>query len=258
MMRCEDARRVLLEAEGFAVVTNELASARLHVEECCSCRERRAAEVTWRSALQSKLPVREASPDLKERVLAALSRARFAAALGRQRRRWMAAVGSLLFLTLGLGSMWWWREARSDGPLPAALVEDHLLSVSRESPVEFPSSDPRAVTEWFTSRVDFAARAPAISGASLLGGRLCTLAGRRAAVAFYRGEGGEGGRISLFQMAAEDVALGSLRKMQAGGKDIGCAHRKGVSVLLWTERGVLYALVSEIREEELVRLAATI
>jgi anti-sigma factor RsiW len=190
-------------------------------------------------------------------VFAALSRARFETAIRRLRRRWMTGVAALAVLVLGLAVVWGWREARSDGGLSAAVVEDHLLYASRAAPAEFASADPAALADWFASRLDFAVRVPAIPGTTLLGGRLCSLTDRRAAVSFYRGEGGE--RMSLFQMTAENVQLGALRRMEGGrNRNLRCATRKGVSVLVWSDRGVLFALASEIGEDQLVRLAASL
>jgi len=231
-----------------------VAAARLHREGCDSCGRWEDAESAWRAVLKSKLPSMEAPVGTKERVLAALSRARYEKALSGQRRRWMAAVASLSVLAAALAAGWWWMEGRGDGRLAATLVEDHLLFAQSPAPAEFSSSDPAQVANWLGARVDFAVRAPALPGSSLLGGRLCRLADRRVAVSFHQDDGGS--RVTLFQMAADGLDLGSLRKMQGGGRDLRCGHRKGVSVMVWTDRGVLLALVSDIREERLLQMAA--
>lgn len=253
MMGCNEARRILRETRGLAAVTDDVAAARLHVEGCVSCRKTAEAESSWRAALKAKLPPLEAPVEIKERVLAGLSRARYERALQSQWRRWMTAVASSVVLAMALAAGWWWMEGRADGELAATLVEDHLLFAQSPAPAEFSSADPTLVANWLAARVDFAVRAPALPGSTLLGGRLCRLADRRVAVSFHQDEGGS--RVSLFQMSAEDLDLGSMRRMQAGEKDLRCGQRKGVSVMVWTDRGVLLALVSEIREERLVQMA---
>jgi len=251
-MDCAAARRLLREVGGPAGPGGELAEARAHARGCPRCQEWQEAEVSWRAALRQALSRIETPLRIKERVFSSLAGARVGAALRKQRRRWTAAVLVLTLAGSAAAGVWFWRERARDGLLVAALAEDHLLYAARSAPAEFTSSDPGAVARWFSEKVDFAVAAPAIPGADLLGGRLCTLADRRATLWLYsRGDR----RLSLFQMAAQGLPLGSMRVMRAERGRFRCGHRKGVSVLAWVERDVLFALVSDLPEEEMLRLA---
>ena len=251
MIDCETARRALIEQRGPAAASAEQAEARPHLRSCQDCREWQQRNDAWRAALKEKLPGLEPPLAVKERLFAALAHARAGADLRLQRRRWTLAFAALAFAGLGLGGFFWWREATRDGILVAALTEDHLLYDSNPSPAEFASPDPLAVARWFAGKVDFAVSPPPLAGGELLGGRLCTLADRRAALWIYARDGA---RLSLFQMPAGGLPLGRMRSMTVGGRRYLCAHRKGLSVLAWTERDVLFALVSALPEDDMLRL----
>ncbi len=251
MIDCSSARRTLREAGTPAASSAELAAARRHWRDCDDCRAWEEADRDWRAALRDKISGLRTPAPVKERIFAALAGARVSVDLRRQRRQWLAAVVVLALLGASVGGLWWSHESRRDGYLVAALTEDHLLYATHPAPAEFASADPAAVAEWFASRLDFGVAAPPIQDAELVGGRLCTLADRRVALWLYR----KGlTRLSLFQMPAQGLYLGAMRRMQVNGRRYRCGHRKGVSVLAWTERGVLYALVSDLPEEEMLRI----
>ena len=252
-MDCHSARRILRQAEGPDEPSADLITAQQHWRHCGDCQEWERAEREWRAAIRQKLPPIGAPPELKERLFDTLAQARVGADLRRQRRRWSAAVIALAILGSSAAVLWLRREPARDGLLVDALTEDHLLYAARSAPSEFPSQEPEALASWFAGRVDFAVSVPAFPGATLLGGRLCTLVDRRVALSFYQRDGR---RVSLFQMPAGGLPTGSLRRMTAGGKEFRCGHRKGVSVLAWTQRDVLFALVSDLPEADLVRLAS--
>ncbi len=251
-MDCASARRILMDAAGPAEPAGDLATAREHWRSCRGCQVWREREGSWRSALKGALPTINAPLAVKERVFAGLAQIRAGATLGRQRRTLFAAASALALLGLAAGGIWWRHEQTRAGLLVAALAEDHLLYAPNQTPAEFSSGDPEAVTRWFADRVDFAVAVPEISGAELLGGRLCTFADRRAALSLYK-RGGK--RLSLFQMPAQGLPFGPMRIMTVGSRQYRCGHRKGISVLAWINQDLLFALVSDLPEEEMLRIA---
>ena len=66
------------------------------------------------------------------------------------------------------------------------LVADHLRSVPEVRPAEVSSGDPATVARFFAEHLSFPAVVPSLLGATLLGGRLCKLEGRRVELLFYR------------------------------------------------------------------------
>lgn len=252
-MECATARHIIRISEGPCEPSEELVLAQRHMSACPQCGAWRKAQRGWRDALQEKLPRLETPLEVKERLFETLARARADGPLGVQRQRSVWAVLSVGLAAMLVALVWVSRETTQEGLLLAAVTEDHLLSMARSTAVEFSSDDAATVARWFTGRVDFAVMPHRLQGADLLGGRLCTLADRRAALwIFQRGTT----RVSLFQLPAQDLRLGSLHPMSAEGRSYLCGHRKGMTVLAWTERDVLFALVSELPEDDMLRLTA--
>ncbi len=252
MIDCREARLSLDGAAGPTRAALETTEARRHLNDCSGCRAWLESEREWRAALQEKLPTPQAPLHVKERLFAALAGGRVRTELRRQRRRFLTAAVLAGIVCVGLAAAWLWRERSRDGLLLAALTEDHLLYASRAEPAEFASSDPDEVARWLAGRVDFGIWVPRLAGATLIGGRLCTLADRRAALSIYQRNGR---RLSLFQMPAAGLPIGSLHPMQADGRLFRCGHRKGLSLIAWVDRDVLFALVSDLSQADMVRLA---
>ncbi len=250
-MECLAARRMLRDVRGPQAASSVMSEAFRHLNRCEACRAWDEAERGWRETLRDRLPAIETPLHVRERLFASLGEARVGAVIRRQRGRWASALALVTVLFASLGGLWWWREVHHDGFLAAALAEDHLLYAARPDPAEYRSNDPAAVSSWFAERVDFAVGPMSLPSAELLGGRLCTLADRRAALWLYRS--GDR-RVSLFQMQAQGLPLGSFRRMTVAGRSYLCGRRKGVSVLAWTSRDVLFALVSDLPEGDLLRL----
>jgi anti-sigma factor RsiW len=62
-------------------------------------------------------------------------------------------------------------------------------------------------------------------------------------------------RLSLFQMPGQGLALGPMRQMTVQGRNYRCGHHKGVEVVTWQDRGILFALASDLPEKDLLQLA---
>ncbi len=253
-MTCDTARRTIIEGGSPAFLSRELREAQRHLQDCATCQEWREDEHAWRAALREKLPTDETPYRVKERLFAALAEARVGSVGKSRSRRSVLAVLVASCLVIALGGFVVWRQASHDGLIVATLSEDHLLYSSDSDPAEFSSPEPKMVAEWLSDRVEFAITVPQLPGARLLGGRLSTLADRRMAVTFYEIAGR---RLSFFQMPAQGLATRSLRRMNLNGREFRCGHRKGVEVMTWTNRDVLFALVADLPEEDLLRLAGS-
>ena len=134
--------------------------------------------------------------------------------------------------------------------LVTVLVDDHAGNETH--PVEIASSDGQAVQNWFRERVDFTFRLPPTSDPLLLGGRLCHLQGRRAALIFYRYPQS---RVSLFILDGSDLKLPEDQLIGIDSKRCWLEAKRGYNVVLWKERGLLYSLVSEAPSADLLQLA---
>jgi len=250
-MDCLTTRSLLGASPAPTEFSREIEAAHRHLRACAACRAWQDAGRDWRRALREGLPPVEAPLPVRERLFATLARARAGVDLRAQRRRLTAAMLVMGLASGSLAALFFWREATRDGSFVRSLAEDHLLYASNPVPAEFVSQDPIAVARWFAARVDFAVPPPDLRDGDLLGGRLCTLADRRVALWLWRS--GDR-RVSLFQMPAGGLALGRLRAMEVGSRRFLCGHHKGVGVLAWTERDLLYALVSDLPEEAMLRM----
>ncbi len=155
--------------------------------------------------------------------------------------RWVWPVAlAMLGCVLALFALLF-RPARN-GDLTSELVGDHMLTaLNRDKPLHITSHDPRAVESWFAGSLDFAVSLPRMPQAKLAGGRLCTIAGRRVALAFY--DLGPH-RLSLFVMGPD-------------GRTRGGACQEGIrgfSVCRRLYQGIEYALVSDLPAGEAGRL----
>lgn len=256
-MHCGAARRCLYAMWGSSAgATEEVARAREHVAACAACRDFFAAEEEFRSLIRGRVPRETAPAALRERVLALIAEERGAPAPRARRssrgslRRTVGALGLVAALA---GGIWLVQHKNRAPSLPFAsiLVEDHAGNLS--STMEITTSDPEAVQQWFREKAGLAFRLPATSEPQLVGGRLCHLQGRKAALIWYRHPQS---MVSLYILDAGNAELSDEQTIALDGKRCIVDARKGYSVVMWKERGLLYGLVSDVRDAELLRLAA--
>lgn len=263
-MQCGAARKFLyLSNRGSPAEPpspEDVAQARAHVAICAACREFLASEECLRALVKARSPKEGASAALRETVLTRIAEER-ARALPADSRRAVAgfrgplawALAALLLACGIVGGLWLvgYRNQVAPQPLIMLLVEDHLGNLSRAT--EIATSDPATMQKWFQQKVGFTFRLPATTEPQLIGGRLCFLQGRKAALIWYRHPQS---RVSLFILDAADVEFAENQAITLDGKRCVLDARKGLNVVLWKERGLLYGLVSDVRSAELLQLAA--
>jgi anti-sigma factor RsiW len=173
---------------------------RRHLDVCAICATRVESLLTVKDAVAASAELRAVPHTLRERLTApAGARSRW----GRFRvaRIALLAAGALLAVVLA-------GDRRE--PLPAssmraphggsdhvaeALVADHLHFLQEPNAVEIGSSDPDRLAVALGEKVGFPLAIPRLEGATLLGGRLCSLWGQKVALTFYEAHGK---RLSLF------------------------------------------------------------
>jgi len=236
----------------------EAAQADAHVENCPPCQQFFAAEEGLEDFLRERAPLEKAPASLRERVLASIAQER--ERLG-NRSRWFVflrrrsitlSLVSLLIIGIA-GGLWLNRRRAPVMPeqLTSVLIDDHVHSLPTGA--EIASSNHNVVQSWFDGKVDFSFHLPPTSDQSLIGGRLCDLRGRQAALIFYQHPQS---RVSLFVLDGSDVVLPEDRLISLDGKSCFMGSRKGYNAVLWKDRGVLYGLVSDARSADLLQLAA--
>lgn len=219
-MNCPAFEMLSAGADG-ALAAHELHSVQGHLAGCARCRALRAELVLLKASVREGAEAPPASEALKVRLATIVARRRSFRRAATVSAAMVGAVAAVVILT---------RRAPPD--LAAQLVGDHvLMTLEGAKPLEVRDDDPSRIERWFEGRLDFALRIPRLPDARIVGGRVCSIAGRRAALAFYERNGR---RLSLFMMYG------------ASARSSGCEGVQGFSVCQVPLRGVGYALVTEL------------
>lgn len=257
---CNETRAVLYPLDEPKESSPSVREAQAHLAQCDSCSEFFRAEREFLDWLRPRLQMETAPPELRERIVRGASergeirkRASFSSHAARARRVFLAvaAIAAASVLLVALLS----RDAAPPGlsELETALVEDHIRYLPSAGRSEFPSSDPSDVSSWFSDKLHFPVQAPALPEGRLSGARLCFLMGQRIALLFYEVEERP---LSFFVVDGASVDLSRARFEDYEGKRLCRSSRSGYQLVLWQDQGLVYAMVSAIPAEALLRLAA--
>ena len=275
-LSCADAHALLGawidgELSGDASADEAAAIAR-HVAACAPC----AGEA--RALRQIKQLVRGASArpapaSLRLSVLGALdaapepeARGGFGRVLQRVQPRTIAfgaaAAGMAAWFLLGGLS----HPILSAAPAPQhPLLDDGVALHARTLPLDYAATDAGLVQRWLEGKLDFGVRLPRFARAgtglqpALQGVRLSALHSRSAAMVSYTVPEGAGRRVSLLIVDAPagepgGTLPGTLRSV--GGSDVFFSQTRGYNVAAWRNGGIVYSLISDLDETDVLRLVA--
>lgn len=193
-----------------------------HLDGCAECRQRLLSMRAVKHAV-ARLPSREMPPGAVRARVESLPLERVHSRRFRL-LRWSAAA--LIVLGVGWAGMSFRHRAPgTGGSLAEALVDDHLRFVPNAMLAELATSDPQQVVRFFKGRVPFSPVAPRLPGSQLMGGRTCTLKGKRAELLFY----GSGNRTLSLYAFGGDIDVGGC---QAARGHWVCDRRIGDVTLL--------------------------
>jgi anti-sigma factor RsiW len=229
-----------LDAEMTAQETIEFEK---HLIECSQCRAQyqglRAVSDLVRGA-RPLYDVPEASFQAARRLVerAESERRRFAL-----RAAGLAAAAACAGVLLVV-----WRM--QEPPFPIFAGQAHRKFTEGGTQLGILSSDPQAVSEWLRPRIEFPLRLPdyPVNGGELkryrlAGAGVMPYAGRRSAFIAYD----MGGKpITLLMSAAPRAAPSGGDVYRSGKLVFRFFERDGLHVISWTDRGIHYALVSEL------------
>ena len=257
-MECGVARKVLygsqvLHGDKPAPVETDTKDARLHLEQCDACQQFFAAEKSLSALLRKHAPRENASSTLREQVLSRIAEEQQRGTRWSFLRRRSPLFLLALFLLVGLLFAGLWlrsRHTQESEQLASILVDDHARYQTVTT--EVTSSEPEVINAWFRNRVRFSVQSPRLADSSLVGGRLCNLRGHPAALVVYRKPKN---MISLFVLDGSDIELPREHLIAIDERPCFVATKRGYNVVMWKERGLLYALVSDIRSAELLQLS---
>jgi len=249
-MNCPETRFILYPSPEKCALTLETSKALEHLHECVKCQEHFTTQVEWSRTLKEKMGNDEISEQLQTRIMKEIGRRPSSKPVRRPRRvrRWMLLTAAFVFCLAGAWLSYWWPSRQ----LFRTVFEDHARYQQAQSQVN--SSSAEELESWFRDKTDFGVRVPTLDSAQLVGGRLCFLKGRKAALVFYRKEGRT---VSLFQLNGRGISLAALKQAELDGNALGRMSFKGYSLAAFEQRGVVYVVVSDLRESELLNLASS-
>lgn len=255
MIDCQDIHARLALLLDNELQDDDRATIEAHVQSCVSCKALVDKELAFLNGIRGSGPLYTASPSLKGRVAAAI--------IGPKRKvnrslKWIMPVAAAMLILLAPIVVWRFvrQSNRSPNRAPSAFalmaVESHLRHMRGQLPLEMESLNPQDVSDWFANKVNFNVKLPSYQESSgqdkvyrLEGARLVGYQNDYAAYVAYRMKESP---ISLV-ITSDAVARPS------GGEEIASRGLRfhynsidGFKVITWSDRGLTYALVSDLEE----------
>ncbi len=249
---------------------SEKAEIELHLGNCANCEKIFAREKEFFVAVCQSKPIYRASEALQARIRETLNdvsplpvtpkslHRRIQSFLAQRNQlaiapTWTPLVWVILLITIGTG-LFWYIPTTIKQPSEIALlaVNTHLKRLAGQLPLEIKSDSAEEISQWFAGKVPFQLKLPNYQESSgqdklygIEGARLIAFKNDYAAFVAY-------------QMQARPITLvatASALTLPTGGEEIitkgitfHCNSIAGQKVITWTDRGLTYALVSDLAE----------
>ena len=260
MLKCEDIRGRLTLYLDNELQGEERGMVEAHLSECESCAALFTRELNFLNAVRESAPLHVAPPELRAKVQKIVSGV---AAVPENRPRrasrvsWLVAAAAVLLLLLLPLLIWRIKQSTAPSvraPSSFALIaaETHLRHTRGQLPLEVESENPQQISSWFMNKVNFSVKLPNYQESSgqdklytLEGARLVYYENEYAAYVAYKMKERP---ISLV-ITSDSVARPSGgEEIQARGLTFHYNAIDGLKVLTWSDRGLTYALVSDLEE----------
>ena len=265
MRKCEDIRGRLTLYLDNELQGEERGMVEAHLSECEACAAIFARELNFLKAVREGAPLHVAPPELRakvEKILSEGARVYGVGAVEEKRPRratrvgWLvAAAAALLLLLLPLLV---WRIAKQSTSTSRAssfalmAADTHMRHMRGQLPLETESTDPQQISSWFLNKVNFSVKLPNYQESSgqeklytLEGARLVNYETNYAAYVAYKMKERP---ISLVITSDSLARPSGGEEIQARGLTFHYNAIDGLKVLTWSDRGLTYALVSDLEE----------
>ncbi len=260
-MECRDVRVQIVDYHRGRLAPEAAEDVRLHLAGCPPCARTESAERALAELMERRLPQHPAPLRLKL-SLAAMWPPAAAEAKPSWWERWGRSVvpaGAVALVLLAALPAYYGRLATRQAVPPGGMVteavNDHLRILQSGHPLEIESGNFHQVKPWFAGRLDFAPAVPFLGDAEfpLRGGSLAYFLDRKAAVFVY---GYRLHTISAFVFRADGLPWPDRETEGPGRTPFHESTARGFTVILWRAGGLGYAVVSDVEQAELRRLAA--
>jgi len=264
---CEDIRGRLTLYLDDELQGEERGVVEAHLADCESCAALFARELNFLNAVRESATVHVAPPELRANVQKILSEGPKVAAVGvveksRPRRAprvsWLVAAAAAALLLLLLPFVVWRINRQSNIPALKAssfalmAADTHLRHMRGQLPLEMETESPQQISSWFLNKVNFSVKLPNYQESSgqdklytLEGARLVGYQNDYAAYVAYRMKDRP---ISLVITSDSATHPSGGEEIQARGLTFHYNAIDGLKVLTWSDRGLTYALVSDLEE----------
>lgn len=251
--------RITVWVDGELADRRDLAALEAHLRECDSCRTYAEAEAATKTLVRAAYVGPVEVGRLRGRIRGTLQ-----AAGAPKRRPWQLrmprlawgalAAGLLVAVAIGYVAVRPERPVEAS-PLVRAAVTDHVECMLGRLPLEVTTTDPAEVGRWLRERLARPVVLPALvpEGAGKMSTRTARLAmAEGAQILFDRG----GRMLSLFIMPGSEVTGALGRSAPREGREFFVNEVEGYTVVFWRQGDLLYCLVSDGDEEEVLGFAA--
>ncbi len=247
-----------------------------HLQKCDSCRSFIDGERVFLDAIRHTRPLHPASSELRERVQKLVSnppvvptaplrlrqqiqRSLWQSSSNRSRliSGWSTVAAAIVTILLLPVVVWWIARHKSDtvqAPSDFALMaaETHLRHTRGQLPLEIVSEAPQQISDWFANKVKFSVKLPNYQESSgqeklyaLEGARLVGYKDDYAAYVAYQMKTRP---ISLVITSDQIARASGGEVITAKGLVFHYDTIHGLKVITWSDRGLTYALVSDLEE----------
>ncbi len=245
-MNCALALRMLdayIDDELDAATAGEILE---HLASCPACTQLHEQRVAIRSAVRANALRHVAPPRLKRTVRRKVRGLEQPVTEPWSMQWWQAVVLGSSTAVLGALGGWWLAQPHAVDAWPENAVTRHVASLTPEGPrIDVASSDRHVVRPWFQGRLEFAPMVRDLSaqGFDLVGARLDRVGDRQAVAVVYR-------------LHSHVINVFSWRGTGASAETERDAKIRGFNVIIWSDRDMNFAVVSDTDSTELKRFTA--
>ncbi len=278
MNRCDEIRSQMTFYLDDELRGGERAGFEEHLKSCAACCKVADQERRFLESIRAERPLYRASPQLRSRIEQILSAVPVCSTgtpelrnrvqrsvwetaastlqrIGGRRVMALATATALIAMLAGLWYVTWsWYQGAQNPASDFALkaVDTHLRHLRGRLPLEITSDSPDEVSEWFAGKVDFKLKLPNYQDSSgqekryrLEGARLISFRNDYAAYVAYEMRK----RPITLVVTPSSVAMPSGgERIVSSGLTFHYDSVDGLKVITWSDRGLTYALVSDLEE----------
>lgn len=259
MRNCEDIRGRLALYLDNELQGAERAAVEEHLQNCDLCSSFFEKEAGFLNVIRTSEPLHVASTKLRAKVQDILSGTQTEPVpVVPHRSRWILPIAAAVLVLL-LPLVIWRFTRKADGSNIAATssfalmaADTHLRRTRGQLPLEVESESPERISEWFGNKVHFSVKLPNYQESSgqeklytLEGARLVGYKEDYAAYVAYRMKDRP---ISLVITSESAAKPSGGEEIAAKGLTFHYNAIDGLKVITWSDRGLTYALVSDLEE----------